>query len=82
MYIVYCLRSVLHPEKIYIGFTTDLEKRLSNHNAGTTEHTTKYKPWKCIVSFTFENKDCAIDFEKYLKSGSGRAFIAKRFLSY
>ncbi len=68
--------------KIYIGYTLDLEERLKTHNAGSSVHTSMYKPWKLIVSFEFNNKNCAIDFEKYLKSGSGRAFIKKRFLHY
>jgi len=82
MYFVYYLRSINYLDKFYIGFTADLKKRLSNHNAGTTDHTSKYKPWKLIAYFAFDSKDCAIDFESYLKSGSGRAFLAKRLLKY
>jgi len=82
MYFVYCIRSINYPDQIYIGLTINLKKRLLNHNSGTTEYTTKYKPWKYVAYFAFENKDCAFDFERYLKSGSGRAFIAKRLLFY
>lgn len=80
MYYVYILRSINYSDQIYVGCTQDLKKRLSNHNAGTTPHTAKYKPWQLEMYLAFENKDKAIDFERYLKSHSGRAFRDKRFL--
>lgn len=80
MYYVYIIQSINHPEQIYIGCTENLQKRLSNHNAGTTEHTAKYVPWKFVTYIPFEDKFKAMEFEKYLKSGSGRAFIKKRLL--
>lgn len=80
MHYVYIIKSLDYPDKIYIGCTEDLKKRLSNHNSGTTPHTAKYKPWKIVVYLGFEDKEKAIAFEEYLKSGSGRAFRDKRFL--
>ncbi len=80
MYYVYIIRSINHPQQIYAGRTTNLAKRLANHNAGTTLHTKKYKPWKLIVQLGFKDEMKAIEFEQYLKSGSGRAFRDKRFL--
>lgn len=80
MYYVYIIRSINHLDQIYVGCTEDLNKRLSNHNCGTTPHTDKYKPWKLVMYLAFENKDKAYEFEEYLKSGSGRAFRDKRFL--
>lgn len=80
MYYVYILRSIIFSDQIYVGCTQDLKKRLSNHNAGTTPDTAKYKPWQLEMYLAFENKDKAIDFERYLKSHSGRAFRDKRFL--
>ena len=80
MHYVYIIRSISFPDKIYVGCTSDLKKRLSNHNSGTTPHTDKFKPWKLVVYLGFENKQNAIDFEEYLKSGSGRAFRDKRLL--
>ena len=82
MHYVYIIRSLNFPDQIYIGCTNDLQKRLLNHNAGITAHTSKYRPWELIVSLGFKNKECAIEFEKYLKSGSGRAFIKKRFFNF
>lgn len=80
MHYVYILKSTLYPDQIYVGCTEDLKKRLSNHNAGTTPHTSKFKPWKFEVYIAFENKEKAIAFEKYLKSGSGREFRKKRLV--
>lgn len=50
------------------------------HNSGGSIHTAKYRPWRLITYLGFQNKNTAIQFEKYLKSQSGRAFITKRFL--
>jgi len=80
MYYVYIIRSVNYPDEIYVGHTSDLKKRISNHNCGTTQHTERFRPWDLILYMGFKNKMKAIEFEKYLKSGSGRAFRAKRLI--
>jgi len=80
MYYVYILQSINNPEKRYIGKTGNLKKRLSDHNSGTTSHTKKYKPWEMIMYVAFKYEVKAIEFEKYLKSCSGRAFAKKRLL--
>lgn len=80
MYYVYIIRSINHPAQIYVGHTINLRKRLSNHNCGTTEHTAKYKPWELVMYLAFSSEIKAIEFEKYLKSHSGRAFRDKRLI--
>lgn len=80
MYYVYLLQSLTFQDQIYIGFTQDIKKRITNHNSRTTPHTAKFLPWKLVVSLEFEDKAKALEFENYLKSGSGRAFIKKHFL--
>lgn len=80
MHYIYILRSIKYPDQIYVGYTTNLQKRLSDHNCATTAHTAKYIPWKVEMYLAFDNKDKAIEFEEYLKSGSGRAFRDKRLL--
>lgn len=80
MHYVYILRSIDFPDQIYVGCTQDLKNRLSNHNAGTIFHTAKYISWQLEMYLAFQDKDKAIDFEKSLKSHSGRAFKDKRFL--
>lgn len=81
MYYVYIIRSVNFSDKTYVGYTEDLKKRLSNHNSGSSPHTSKYMPWEIETVIGFKNKFTAIEFEIYLKSHSGRAFAAKRFLN-
>ncbi|WP_163381391.1 GIY-YIG nuclease family protein [Cyclobacterium sp. SYSU L10401] len=75
MFTVYALYSEKF-DKIYIGFTSDLQKRLISHNElGTKGWTIKFRPWKLIHTETFESKNEAMDREKYLKTGVGREFI-------
>ncbi len=79
MFYVYILQSESNPEKHYTGFTQDITKRIQKHNYGEVPHTAKYKPWKILTYIAFENKEKAVNFEKYLKSHSGRAFASKHF---
>ncbi len=79
VFYVYLIRSEAFPEQRYIGFTTDLKKRIAAHNAGDSVHTSKYKPWKSVSYHAFAEKRRAQAFEHYLKTGSGKAFARKRF---
>ena len=65
-------------ERFYVGVSDDLRRRLAKHNAGEVPHTSKYGPWRIKTYLAFTDEDRAFDFEKYLKSGSGRAFAKKR----
>jgi predicted GIY-YIG superfamily endonuclease len=76
---VYLIRSQSHPKQSYIGITSDLKKRLIVHNRGGSVHTSKFKPWELIAYFAFSDAERAVAFERYLKTGSGRAFAKKRF---
>lgn len=71
---VYLLQSISHPNQRYVGLTADLKKRLSEHNAGKSSHTSKYMPWKLVVAVYFVDAMKAEAFERYLKHGSGHAF--------
>ena len=75
---VYILESQ-DSEHFYVGITDDVPTRLAKHNAGEVSHTSKYRPWRLKTYVAFSNQQQAVAFEKYLKSGSGRAF-AKRHL--
>jgi len=77
MRFVYIIQSVDHPDQYYSGLTDDVEKRLQDHNSGKSKHTAKFKPWQLISYHYFNNGTTALAFEKYLKSGSGRAFAKK-----
>ena len=72
------IKSILHPEQRYIGLTSDIKERLKAHNEGRSAHTSKYKPWKLITCIAFSRESKALAFEKYLKTGSGKAFANKR----
>ena len=81
MYYVYILKSINFPEIIYAGSTSDVQSRLDVHNSGGSVYTKDYKPWKLLWQSQFEDKLQVLEFEKYLKSHSGRAFMHKRLLS-
>lgn len=78
VFYVYLIRSIVFCDQVYVGITEDLKKRLKTHNSGGSVHTAKYKPWELLVYMGFKNEVKARQFEKYLKSGSGRAFAKKR----
>jgi len=77
-YYVYILQSTVDIERFYTGFTENLEDRLKDHNSGKDTHTAKYKPWRIKTTVAFTNRNKALEFERYLKSPSGRAFSKKR----
>ena len=79
MHYVYILRSEVEPDRHYVGLTSDPNRRLAEHNEGKSIHTNKFKPWKKVVEIGFDDPAKATAFEKYLKSGSGRAFAKKHF---
>lgn len=75
---VYILKSVAEPERHYIGSTNDLKARFKAHNEWRVSHTSKFKPWLLNTYIAFSDGARAVDFEKYLKSHSDRAFARKR----
>jgi predicted GIY-YIG superfamily endonuclease len=78
MWTVYILRC--NDEKLYTGFTSNLENRLKRHNAGEVPSTCNKRPLTLVTYIVFTNKFKAINFEKYLKTGSGRAVMNKRLV--
>ena len=79
MRIVYVLRSIPKPARYYTGLTSDVMRRLEIHNSGGSRHTMMDRPWRLVAFIEFTEESSAVQFEQYLKSGSGRAF-AKRHL--
>lgn len=68
--------------KFYTGFTSDLDKRLSEHNSGKVFSTKTRLPLE-IVYFEFSlNIDDAIHREKYLKTTYGKRYISQRIKNY
>jgi putative endonuclease len=78
MHYVYILESVSCVDRFYTGVTSDLKARLARHNAGEVSHTSKFTPWRLKTYIAFSDSQSAFDFERYLKTGSGRAFAKKR----
>ncbi len=76
---VYIIRSLSDGSRRYFGITSDLKIRLKEHNAGRSPHTAKYVPWRLETYIAFADKQKAMMFERYLKTGSGKAFSRKRF---
>jgi putative endonuclease len=62
-----------------MGTSSNVLARLAWHNEGLSRHTAKHRPWKLLVSIEFTDEPRAMGFEKYLKSGSGRAFAKRHF---
>ncbi len=77
---VYILTSLSRPNMIYTGKTSDPHRRLTEHNAGKSFHTSKHRPWKLVSYIWFEDTHQADTFEQYLKTGSGRAFIHRHLI--
>ena len=77
MYYVYSLKC---KDGFYIGCTNNLTDRLLRHKNGKVLATTNKLPVKLEFYFVINNKYKAFKFEKYLKTGSGRAFIKKHLI--
>jgi len=77
---VYLIESVHQRQQHYVGVSHDLKQRLADHNDGKSPHTRKFKPWNLVAYIGFVDEETAYTFENYLKSGSGKAFLRKRFL--
>ena len=75
VYLVKCI-----DDTIYTGFTSNLKQRILTHQQGKVKHTSEHLPIELLTCIAFTDKNKAYDFEKYLKSGSGKAFSKRRFL--
>ena len=74
MYKVYVIKSTIK-KFTYVGFTSDLERRLHEHQSGFNRSTKPYRPFELIYSEDAATSKEARMREKYLKSGRGREFI-------
>jgi putative endonuclease len=74
---VYLLESGAPQGGFYTGMTDDLAARLAAHNAGQVSSTRRGRPWAIRVAIAFRDPVRAAAFERYLKSGSGRAFAIR-----
>ena len=76
---------VLHSDQdagFYIGFSSDLKKRLAQHKRGAATATSYRGPWKLIYYEAYVEQADALGRERYLKSGSGRRFLRAQLQHY
>lgn len=82
MYYVYLLENQ-NDKSFYIGYTSNLKRRIFEHQGGKGGRTTKLKKnWKLIYFEGYLDKQDAMGREKFLKSGSGRKFLKKQLFHY
>ena len=80
-YFTYVLQS-LKDNKLYTGYTKDIELRFEHHQKGLVESTKNRRPLKLIYFEACLNQDDAIHREKYLKTHYGKMFLKNRLKSY
>ena len=76
MYYVYIIKS-LKDDSYYIGHTSDLNKRITEHNRGKSKYTKVKKPWHIIYSETFDTRKDAMQRELEIKKRKSRTYIEK-----
>ena len=74
MYYVYALWSESH-DKIYVGMSSNPDRRLNEHNNGKSKFTRKYRPWYRFYMEEVLDLESARKKEKYNKSGWGRKIL-------
>jgi putative endonuclease len=80
MYHVYVIVPENVPGHYYIGSSSRTRERLQEHNAGKNPSTVADRPWRFAAVFGFPSEQRARLFERYLKGGSGSAFLRRHVL--
>ena len=81
VYFVYILQSG-SDHSFYIGYTSDLNRRLEEHNSGRTRYTAQKRPWAVVYYEELKTKTDALKREKFLKKQKNRAFYQKLIDTY
>jgi putative endonuclease len=71
VYIIYSLSL----DKFYVGYTSDLEKRVSDHNNGISDYTSKASDWKLMYSEIYFSRELAMKREREIKTKKSRKYI-------
>ena len=79
-YFVYVIENL--DNEVYIGYTSDLTKRLHEHNRGSTFSTKHSKSWRVVYFEGCLNKNDALRREKYFKTSQGRRLLKRRLKEY
>lgn len=77
---VYVLQSVAQPDRQFVECTANVPARLATHNAGHSPLTASCRPWRLVAVVQFGSEHAALRFEKFLKTGAGRA-LARQFFT-
>ena len=77
-YTVYIL--LCNDRTYYVGCSSNFDERLKRHEKGYVNYTKTRLPIKPITKIIFYDKYKAYEFERYLKSGSGRAFMKRHLI--
>lgn len=80
MYYTYVLKSKIR-NYIYVGLTSDIDRRLNEHNQGHNKTTEPYKPFDLLLKESYSTRIEARKREKYLKSGAGKEWIKKNYIA-
>ena len=76
MYTVYILQSG-KDSSLYIGYTSDLGRRIDQHNAGESRYTKSKIPWHVVYTEKFKLKSDAIKRERFLKKQRNSEFYKR-----
>ena len=66
--------------RMYIGHSNNIERRIKEHNSGKTKSTKAYIPWKLVHKEMHKTRKEAVTREKYLKSGIGRELLKNKVM--
>ncbi|HEX9804278.1 MAG TPA: GIY-YIG nuclease family protein [Candidatus Dojkabacteria bacterium] len=81
MFYVYFLKSTKEPNWVYVGHTTNIDRRVKEHRTGQNLSTRPYLPIILSSFIAVPTRIKAEELEKYFKKGSGKAILKKRILS-
>jgi len=81
MFYVYLIQSQKN-DNLYIGYTTDLKRRLLEHNKGLNFSTKPHKPWRVIYYEACTTDSDAKRRESYLKTTQGGRMLKLRIKDY
>jgi len=82
MWYVYVIKS-LKNERLYVGSTNDIKRRLKEHNDGVGgKYTKDNRPFKLVFYEAFLNKKDAMKDELFFKTGYGREVLKNKLKNY
>jgi putative endonuclease len=79
MFYTYILRS-LKDKHLYVGYTTDVQKRISEHNSGLTKSTKSRLQFELLFFEEFQSRGEAMIRERFFKTGKGKEYIYSKLL--